>query len=129
MDTFNPKNFSLPSNLFESTNTNQAPPKHKPGEKFLKGPIPLEWLCMAARQPGKSLHVAVAIWFLAGITYKKTITLQGTILRALGVSRHAAYRALQALEKAGLVTAKRHPGRFPVVTIKSIPSANLDSKN
>ena len=40
-------------------------PRPKAGERFLKGPIPMDWLSAAARLPGKSLHVAIAIWLCA----------------------------------------------------------------
>lgn len=44
--------------------------RHKPGEKFLKGPIPIDLLEMAANGPEKALHVALVIWFLAGMNRK-----------------------------------------------------------
>ena len=39
-------------------------PRHRPGGHFLKGPIAWDWLCVAANQSGKALHVAIALWFL-----------------------------------------------------------------
>jgi DNA-binding MarR family transcriptional regulator len=93
------------------------PPRHRPGEYFLKGPIPLSWLAPASRLPGRALHVATAIWFLAGVGRTRTIRLQGGLLRQLGVNRHAAYRGLNALEEAGLVAVERRPGGNPKVTI------------
>jgi DNA-binding MarR family transcriptional regulator len=79
--------------------------------------VPWAWLTKAAQQPGKALHVAIALWFVAGITRVRTVALPGASLRLLGVSRYAAYRALTALEQAGLVAVARHPGRKPMVTI------------
>ena len=35
----------------------------------------------------------------------------------MGLDRHAAYRALNALEGAGLIAVQRHRGRCPIVTI------------
>jgi len=63
------------------------PPKHKPGERFLKGPIPMRWLELAGLQPGKSMHVAVALWHLAGMKRNRCVALSGSVLRRLGVSR------------------------------------------
>ena len=37
---------------------------------FLKGPIPLPWLAVAATLPGKALAVGIIIWFLQGIQKK-----------------------------------------------------------
>ena len=37
------------------------------GQPFLKGPIQISWLEKAARLPGKSLNVALAIHWLSGM--------------------------------------------------------------
>jgi hypothetical protein len=100
-----------------------TPPRHKPGEKFLKGPIPWTWLAKAAHQPGKALHVAIALWFLAGITRKRTVALSGAVLQALGVNRHSGYRGLAALEQAGLVSVERHSGHHSCVTLLEAETA------
>ena len=111
---------------------NEKPPRHKLGEKFLKGPIPWNWLVRAARQPGKSLHVSVALWHLVGLKKSGTVALSNKLLVSLGISRFAGYRALQALENAGLVTAIRHRGRNPIVTVLTctpeaeVPTGKLD---
>src|SRR4051794_39747235 len=79
-------------------------PRHRPGEKFLKGPIPRKWLEEAASLPGKALHVAIELWFWAGIRGPEGIRLSGASLARLGVKRHAAYRALSWLQGAGLIS-------------------------
>lgn len=84
---------------------------------FLRGPISFAWLCAAAQAPGRALHVAIAIQFLAGIARGTTVELRPSTLRLLGVDRFAAYRGLAALERAQLVTVRRHRGRSPSVTI------------
>jgi hypothetical protein len=94
-----------------------APPRHRRGEWFLKGPIPLKWLAQASGLPGKALHVGVAIWFLAGMKKSSTVSLAAAVLRTFGVSRHSVYRALSALESAALVSVDRHRGRNPIVTL------------
>ena len=97
-------------------------PRHRKGERFLKGPIPLAWLMAAGSQPGKALHVAVALWFLAGVNRNRAIALSTSLLSSFGVGRYAGYRALRALEHAGLVSVVRHPGRLPIVTILDGPA-------
>jgi hypothetical protein len=93
-------------------------PRHKTGEKFLKGPIPESWLARAARLPGKAFHVAVVLWLLAGLKNKPAVKLSKKLLRSWGVRRGACYRALDALESANLIlVAKQHHGRTPIVTI------------
>ena len=96
-------------------------PRPKQGERFLRGPIPLPWLSRAARLPGKALHVAIAVYYLAGLKRRRTVALSGKVSAELGVDRHSKYRALKWLEEAGLVRVKRHPGRNPLVTILEVP--------
>ena len=59
--------FSAPGSG-ELPSTTTRPPRHKAGEWFVKGPIPGEWLRLAALEPGKTLHVAMALWYMAGLT-------------------------------------------------------------
>ena len=94
----------------------KAPRKHG-GELFLKGPVPMSWLSSAGRLPGRALHVGVVLWILAGIKRTGTVALGARHLRSLGVDRHATYRALRRLEKAGLVVVQRRAGCAPKVTL------------
>jgi hypothetical protein len=99
-------------------------PRHRHGEKFLKGPIPLNWLSVAAKQSGKALHVATAIWFWAGLRRSREVALSMSWLRTnFGVNRYSGYRGLVALERIGLVSVVRHPGRKPLVTLLEAPAA------
>jgi hypothetical protein len=93
------------------------PPRHRPGERFLKGPIPLNWLGAAASLPGKALHVAIELWFWAGVKNSRTVAISLSHLRATRIHRSSASRGLQALERAGLVAVVRHSGRKPIVTL------------
>jgi hypothetical protein len=117
------KNIDLESirfhNSHSETISNQRPnvPRHKVGEKFLKGPIPLSWLTDAARLPGKALHLAVELWFQAGLTKSPKVKLSMKRLSQFGVTRYSAYRALNSLEAAGLVSVARHRGRLSRVTL------------
>ncbi len=124
MDSFDLVSISLPnqSKVDPIRKSKEGPPKHKPGEKFLKGPVPWNWIAKAAQLPGKAIQVGIVIWFLAGIKNSRTVPLSNKVLRDLEVSRHSQYRGLKALEKGGLVSVTRHAGRNPVVTI-------LDSEN
>jgi len=80
----------------------------------------MSWLARASRQPGKALHVAIALWFVAGLTKTSQVKLSRSVLDDLGVDRHAGYRGLSALETAGLVRVVRHRGRQPVVTLLEV---------
>lgn len=86
---------------------------------FIKGPLPLDWMQRAARLPGKTLHVALALWYLAGLQKSHSVKLASKPLEAMGVSRDAKYDALSRLVAAGLVTVHQQPGQAPVVTLKT----------
>jgi len=96
-------------------------PRHCRGEKFLKGPIPLEWLIQAARLPGRALHVGVVLWYQAGLTRVSQVLLPMKLMRAMGLERSSVYRGLHALEAAALISVVRCPGRKPHVTILPAP--------
>src|SRR5262249_17899727 len=102
-------------------------PRHKQGEHFLRGPIPLKWLTMASSLPGKALHVALAIWYGSGLRKSAMVPLSRKWLTSFGVNRYAAYRALTALEKQGLISVQRHRGRKPIVTLLDVSAGSQDS--
>jgi hypothetical protein len=88
----------------------------------LRGPIPLDWLSAAARLPGKSLHVGIALWFMGGLLKSRIVTLSNITSLRFGLNRNAKYRALAWLEEAGLIAVERKLGRAPIVTINGIAS-------
>jgi hypothetical protein len=100
-------------------------PRHKPGQHFLKGPIPIDWLCVASNQCGKGsgFTVGIIIWYLCGLSKSRArIRLKGSVVRQFGLTRYACYRGLADLEKALLVSVERHPGRNPVVSVLPVPN-------
>ena len=118
MDTFNVQNLALPSSeAVTLPREKKTPPRHKTGEKFLKGPIPLNWLSRAAQLQGKSLQVGLSLWFLAGLTNSRTMKLSQSTLCDFGVNRQCKYRALKWLEDAQLISIKGENGQSPEVTL------------
>jgi hypothetical protein len=103
------------SNTLGASSQRLARPRS--GEHFLKGPVPLPWLELAAKLPGKSLHVGIAVWYAAGLTRSRSVSLSNVAGDKFGLDRNAKYRALAWLEGAGLVRVERKLGRAPVVTI------------
>lgn len=99
----------------------RRPPRHKPGQRFLKGPIPLHWIETAARLPGRSLHTGLALWYAAGLTNSASVSLSNVSSLLFGLDRNAKYRALAWLEEAGLITVERKLGRAPLVTLQAAP--------
>lgn len=97
--------------------TDRKPKRTAKRGRFIRGPIPLDWIATACNLPGKAGTVGLALWFWSGLAKSDTVRISHADLRKLGVSRHAANRALHALERAQLVTVMRKPGRCPVATI------------
>jgi hypothetical protein len=84
---------------------------------FLRGPIPLSWLGRAAALPGKTLHLALALQWLAGMSKGEPFKLSKKALGIFHVSRDAASDGLQRLEEAGLISVVRKPGQRPTIVI------------
>jgi hypothetical protein len=99
----------------------KRPPRHRQGERFLKGPIPWSWLSRAGRLPGKALHVALLLWQEAGRRRGRTVRFRLSAAAELGIHRDTAKRGLRALAAAGLVVVRYLPGRALEVTIKEAP--------
>jgi hypothetical protein len=86
-------------------------------DRFLKGPIPWDWLEIAARLPGKALHVGLALWLEAGMSCCLTVKV-GVSRVGFGVNEQAARRGLRVLEKAGLIEIHRRPGQLLEVRLR-----------
>jgi hypothetical protein len=123
MDAFDPKKLAYGREVKRLPKA--KPPRPGPGKKFLKGPIPWSWLSKGAILKGQALHVGIALWLLGGIKRSQTVALSNSVLEDLGVSRFSGYRALHALERAGLISVVRHTGRNPVVTILDGRESNV----
>lgn len=100
--------------LSGATGTLLAAPKRAP---FLRGPIPLEWLSVAASLPGKTLNVAIALWWRHGMAKGQPFKLTRTALKAMNVERDAESAGLKRLEQAGLIRVERKLGRRPTILI------------
>ncbi len=79
--------------------------------------IPLPWIQQASRLPGKSLHVGIVLWYLAGVSKSLTVKLTRSGLRRFGLHHETGRRGLRALEKAKLVGVKRSGKKSPYVTL------------
>ena len=96
---------------------------------FVRGPIPLAWLNAAAKLPGKTLNVGLAIWWLAGMSKNTSFKITGKALDQLGVSRDATSDALKRLEDNGLILVKRSPGQRPTVQILPVAQGVTKQEN
>jgi hypothetical protein len=99
------------------TSQKKRPPRHRAGERFLKGPIPWRWIEQACPLPGKALAVALLLWKEAGCERTNAVRFRVSQAVALGFHPDTARRGLSALESAGLVTVRYVPGRCLEVTL------------
>jgi hypothetical protein len=119
---FTPQHFSR-SAIPGPTRDQRRSPQRTTG-RFVKGPIPLDWLAGAAALPGKALQVGLLLWYLAGLTKRRhDLPLSPSCLPVFGLDRFSAARELTRLEAAGLVTVRRQRGRAPRVTLLQGPTA------
>jgi hypothetical protein len=88
-----------------------------PTARFLKGPVSLVSLAVAARLPGKALAVYLVTRYRCDLEGGSTVTLPAALLQEFGVDRDAKARALRALEDVGLVQVERTNGRAARITL------------
>lgn len=108
--------FRATSAMPDRTPTPSRPIRHQRG-KFLKGPIPWDWVTRAANLSGKALIVGLELWRESGCRKSSTVQVSPSGMKALGVGRKAVAAALTRLEQVGLVNVVRLRGRAPRVTI------------
>jgi DNA-binding MarR family transcriptional regulator len=99
--------------------TPQKPKKRKKANgRFIRGPIPWNWITKLSGLSSSSNLVAWAIWHVAGLVSRETdLQIHKELLNDLNISRWTFARALSSLEKAGLVQVKRRKGARPLITI------------
>ena len=116
--------------------SHELPVAPKPGlrnrrrpEPFLRGPIPLAWLSLAATLRKPALAAGIALWFIRGVSRNTgAIRITAAIRKKMQLSAGQMLRGLRALESAGLVRfVKEGRGRCPVVEIVEQPHKDGDS--
>ena len=121
-DPFDPDHLRLEVEHILPGETAKRPYRHRHRKRFIKGPIPLSWVSIAAVLPGKALAVGMFLWHDAGWRKKQTVKLSLNRLSRLDIHRNSARRGLLALERAGLVSVARASGRAPLVTLLACES-------
>lgn len=91
---------------------------HRHG-RFLRGPILMRELAMAARLPGQALALLLVVHHQTVLTGKAMVTLPSGLLTQFGVGKDAKARSLRQLEDAGLIRVVRSTGRSARVGLVS----------
>ena len=100
----------LPVGSIGDLSARSRPPRHKPGETFIKGPISFPWIQSACRLPGSGLHVAMVYRFLCCRFRPPNRTGLEAVANGLRISGRTARRGLHSAEMAGLLAVEREPG-------------------
>ncbi|EMI54653.1 hypothetical protein [Rhodopirellula sallentina] len=94
-------------------------PRHRPGERFIRGPIPMTWFRAASTCGNRAEAVAVLLWYAAGYQRRNPIKMTPALLRELRVHPKTAKRIVTRMSDLGLVQCEFARGRSPLVTIVS----------
>jgi hypothetical protein len=94
--------------------------------RFLRGPISWAWLERAAALPGKALFLGLLLRQMSGAFKRSTVRYCLNKSNADGIPRRTAFRAINALERAGLIRVVRKPGSGLEVTILDQESDQSD---
>lgn len=111
--------------LSEQSLTNRVVKYTRQKGHFIKGPIPLAWLTTAIAIQGKSLNVAMALWYKHGIVKGDSFTASHKLLKRFGVKRHASGRILKEMAIRGLIQLDQGDGMAP--RVKVLPDGGPDS--
>jgi hypothetical protein len=99
----------------------KRPPRHRPDETFILGPIPFTWVSTAAQLPGAGFAVAMVYRFYCRRYQPTNRDGLGRIIGVLRISADSVQRALHAAELVGLLTVDREPGCKVAVSILDLP--------
>jgi DNA-binding transcriptional ArsR family regulator len=116
----------VPEQLSESSRDRHWGKVRKQSTEFLRGPIPLPWLCRASRLTSRaSLIVGLTLWFRSACLKRMDgLTIGTKLLSRFGLARQAFYRGLRDLEADGLITVDRLPGRSSRISIRAVKLAD-----
>lgn len=91
--------------------------KQAKADRFIRGPIPFDWVQKANALPGKAGAVGFALWFIKGVKRSSTFAVTAEAETLAGCSRQAFARGLDALASINLISIVRCAGARPRVTI------------
>lgn len=103
--------------VFRSESGEYVPSPQTSANRFIRGPIPYDWICKANSLPGKAGAVGLALWFLAGVKRSHSFIVTAEAIALSGCTRQAFYRGLKALGGLQLIQETPRKGGRHEVTI------------
>jgi hypothetical protein len=79
--------------------------------------VPMVWFERLAGASGHTYRIALCLLYLRWRARGEPIQLANGLLQIDGVSRYSKWRALDELERRGLVAIERRPRRSPIVRL------------
>ena len=125
-DSWDVNRLRLPEGIVGNPTPSKRPPRHRPGEAFIKGPVPYSWMAAACRLPGSGLHVASTYWYLCHRYQGPNRYGLDALARSLEISDDTVRRALHSAEEAGLLSVVREPGCKLAVSIIPIEKTSFE---
>lgn len=98
--------------LFNKTTTEAPKPRERPVyDRFISGPIPLDWLLKAQAQGHAAFYVGVFLWYFCGMNGRRECFRVGIPDLMLGtISRKTVQRGIKRLQSAGLISRSTKKG-------------------
>jgi hypothetical protein len=95
-----------------------AKPRRRSREAFVM--VPLNWAAAAAKATNtQQAFVCILILYGAWKSKGAPFALTNARLRQAKIDPHVKWRALDALEGAGLIKVERNRGRAPIITLST----------
>lgn len=91
--------------------------------RYIRGPLPQDWFSRACKLPGRTANMAIALWYRHGME-GSPVRVTTKLREEYGMSRKSAHRALELMEKAGLIKVDRRTGRAPRVAMLDVEEPN-----
>ena len=118
----------LPVDRVGNLESSRRPPRHRPGDPFIRGPIPYVWIESACRLPGAGLQVSMACRFLCCRFRPGNRWGLDAIAKGLRISGRSTRRGLHSAELAGLLAVEREPGCKLAVSVLNLPDPKAGPK-
>lgn len=106
------------------TETEKQQKKVESFERYIRGNLPLEWFLACQRISYAATATGLLLWYLSGVKKSKTVKVSQTHLDKFFTSKSTFKRTISQLEKAGLVSVEREPGKAMLVTIQGVKDGN-----
>jgi hypothetical protein len=110
------KRFRLPDGMIVLERRAATPKKLERRRRHFIS-VPMVWFERLAGASGQTYRIALCLLYLAWRARGEPIQLANGLLRVDGVSRYSKWRALDELERRGLIVIERRPRRSPIIKL------------